>query len=160
MKSQLGALLFLSGSAGCNMPISSIASVSCYISMQVLQHLLKPCLQDKRVSCSPCSYVGFCILMCQHGLCTLSYLPGRAYAALDGDISPMHLYKATAMLMGFPSPVANVHFLAARTEATIDMTVGEWRQEPMLCAWTEPDSLCCVKQSRFLGGCQQEWLVA
>eukprot|EP00878_Enallax_costatus_P002192 GHUV01002363.1.p1 GENE.GHUV01002363.1~~GHUV01002363.1.p1 ORF type:complete len:345 (+),score=127.06 GHUV01002363.1:98-1132(+) len=44
---------------------------------------------------------------------------GRAYAALDGDISPMHLYKATAMLMGFPSPVANVHLLAARTEATI-----------------------------------------
>jgi len=37
----------------------------------------------------------------------------------------MHLYKATAMLMGFPSPVANVHFLAARTEATIDTTVGE-----------------------------------
>ncbi|KAF6262187.1 hypothetical protein COO60DRAFT_1625095 [Scenedesmus sp. NREL 46B-D3] len=44
---------------------------------------------------------------------------GRAYAALDGDISPMHLYKATAMLMGFPSPVANVHLLAARTEASI-----------------------------------------
>lgn len=39
----------------------------------------------------------------------------------------MHLYKATAMLMGFPSPVANVHFLAARTEATIDTTVGELR---------------------------------
>jgi len=44
---------------------------------------------------------------------------GRAYAALDGDISPMHLYKATAMLMGFPSPVANVHLLAARAEASI-----------------------------------------
>ncbi|WIA12470.1 hypothetical protein OEZ85_012505 [Tetradesmus obliquus] len=44
---------------------------------------------------------------------------GRAYAALDGDISPMHLYKATAMLMGFPSPVANVHLLAARTEASV-----------------------------------------
>jgi acyl dehydratase len=54
---------------------------------------------------------------------------GRAYAALDGDISPMHLYKATAMLMGFPSPVANVHFLAARTEATIATTVGE------SCVW-------------------------
>jgi hypothetical protein len=25
---------------------------------------------------------------------------GRSYAALDGDISPMHLHKATAMLMG------------------------------------------------------------
>jgi hypothetical protein len=56
---------------------------------------------------------------------TLPENTGRAYAALDGDISPMHLYKATAMLMGFPSPVANVHFLAARTEATIATTVGE-----------------------------------
>lgn len=56
---------------------------------------------------------------------TLPENTGRAYAALDGDISPMHLYKATAMLMGFPSPVANVHFLAARTEATIDTAVGE-----------------------------------
>lgn len=58
---------------------------------------------------------------------TLPENTGRAYAALDGDISPMHLYKATAMLMGFPSPVANVHFLAARTEATVDTTVGECR---------------------------------
>eukprot|EP00882_Tetradesmus_deserticola_P014387 GHRQ01015299.1.p1 GENE.GHRQ01015299.1~~GHRQ01015299.1.p1 ORF type:complete len:332 (+),score=124.34 GHRQ01015299.1:413-1408(+) len=49
---------------------------------------------------------------------------GRAYAALDGDISPMHLYKATAMLMGFPSPVANVHLLAARTEASIAAKKG------------------------------------
>lgn len=45
-------------------------------------------------------------------------------AALDGDISPMHLYKATAMLMGFPSPVANVHLLAARTEASIAARKG------------------------------------
>lgn len=54
---------------------------------------------------------------------------GRAYAALDGDISPMHLYKATAMLMGFPSPVANVHLMAARTEATIATErgkLGQW----------------------------------
>jgi acyl dehydratase len=50
---------------------------------------------------------------------------GRAYAALDGDISPMHLYKATAMLMGFPSPVANVHLLAARAEASIAAKKGE-----------------------------------
>jgi acyl dehydratase len=61
---------------------------------------------------------------------TLPENTGRAYAALDGDISPMHLYKATAMLMGFPSPVANVHFLAARTEATIDTTVGELGMPP------------------------------
>jgi acyl dehydratase len=63
---------------------------------------------------------------------TLPENTGRAYAALDGDISPMHLYKATAMLMGFPSPVANVHFLAARTEATIDTVVGELRMPPYL----------------------------
>eukprot|EP00879_Flechtneria_rotunda_P006731 GHRR01007072.1.p1 GENE.GHRR01007072.1~~GHRR01007072.1.p1 ORF type:complete len:337 (+),score=120.13 GHRR01007072.1:178-1188(+) len=44
---------------------------------------------------------------------------GRAYAALDGDISPMHLYKVTAILMGFPSPVANVHLLSAKAEASI-----------------------------------------
>jgi hypothetical protein len=37
----------------------------------------------------------------------------------------MHLYKATAMLMGFPSPVANVHLLAARTEASIATKKGE-----------------------------------
>jgi acyl dehydratase len=49
---------------------------------------------------------------------------GRAYAALDGDISPMHLYKATALLMGFPSPVANVHLLAARTEASLASRAG------------------------------------
>jgi hypothetical protein len=50
---------------------------------------------------------------------------GRRYAAIDGDISPMHLYKATAMLMGFPAPVANVHFLAARTEASLAVKLGE-----------------------------------
>ncbi|KAF8071358.1 hypothetical protein HT031_001442 [Scenedesmus sp. PABB004] len=44
---------------------------------------------------------------------------GRSYAALDGDISPMHLWKATAALMGFPAPVANVHLLAGRTEASL-----------------------------------------
>eukprot|EP00775_Hariotina_reticulata_P009101 gene9101-9270_t len=52
---------------------------------------------------------------------------GRAYAALDGDISPMHLYKATAMLMGFPAPVANVHLLAARTEASIASKKGGFK---------------------------------
>jgi acyl dehydratase len=52
---------------------------------------------------------------------------GRAYAALDGDISPMHLYKATALLMGFPAPVANVHLLAARTEASIAAKRGASR---------------------------------
>ena len=58
-------------------------------------------------------------------LMLVSISAGRAYAALDGDISPMHLYKATAMLMGFPSPVANVHLLAARAEASIATNKGE-----------------------------------
>ncbi|KAI8472348.1 MAG: hypothetical protein J3K34DRAFT_392378 [Monoraphidium minutum] len=49
---------------------------------------------------------------------------GRRYAALDGDISPMHLYRFTAKMMGFPSPVANVHFLAARTEASLAAKKG------------------------------------
>ncbi|GBF93066.1 acyl dehydratase [Raphidocelis subcapitata] len=55
---------------------------------------------------------------------TLPEDTGRRYAALDGDISPMHLYKATAMLMGFPSPVANVHLLGARTEASLAAKKG------------------------------------
>lgn len=70
---------------------------------------------------------------------------GRAYAALDGDISPMHLYKATAMLMGFPAPVANVHFLAARTEATIDTKVAG-----VLCVLVVV--VCCVVKC-VLGSC-------
>jgi hypothetical protein len=56
--------------------------------------------------------------MCTSSACLLGA------SALDGDISPMHLYKATAMLMGFPSPVANVHLLAARTEASIAAKKG------------------------------------
>ncbi len=44
---------------------------------------------------------------------------GRRYAALDGDISPMHLNKWMAMLNGFPAPVANVHFLGGRAEASL-----------------------------------------
>jgi hypothetical protein len=55
--------------------------------------------------------------------CLYPSLPA-APLALDGDISPMHLYKATAMLMGFSSPVANVHLLAARTEASIAAKKG------------------------------------
>lgn len=36
----------------------------------------------------------------------------------------MHLYKWSAMLMGFPAPVANVHFLAARAEASLAAAQG------------------------------------
>jgi hypothetical protein len=47
----------------------------------------------------------------------------------------MHLYKATAMLMGFPSPVANVHLLAARTEASIAAKKGACFVKQPLYIW-------------------------
>jgi hypothetical protein len=50
---------------------------------------------------------------------------GRRYALIDGDISPMHLTALTARLNGFPSPVANVHFLAARVERELAAAVDE-----------------------------------
>jgi acyl dehydratase len=75
---------------------------------------------------------------------------GRAYAALDGDISPMHLYKATAMLMGFPAPVANVHLLAARAEASIAANKGEGRQSGLVCC----SSIACL----LLPPLQIHWL--
>lgn len=50
---------------------------------------------------------------------------GRRYAFIDGDISPMHLTALTAKLNGFPAPVANVHFLAARTERELAAAVDE-----------------------------------
>lgn len=50
---------------------------------------------------------------------------GRRYALIDGDISPMHLTALTAKLNGFPAPVANVHFLAARVERELAAAVDE-----------------------------------
>jgi acyl dehydratase len=49
---------------------------------------------------------------------------GRRYAALDGDRSPMHLYRWSARLMGFPRPVANVAYLVACAEAAIAEAQG------------------------------------
>jgi acyl dehydratase len=59
---------------------------------------------------------------------------GRRYAFIDGDISPMHLTALTAKLNGFPAPVANVHFLAARCErelaAAVDALGGASNGDP------------------------------
>jgi acyl dehydratase len=50
---------------------------------------------------------------------------GRRYALIDGDVSPMHLSALTARLSGFPSPVANVHLVAARAERELAAAVDE-----------------------------------
>jgi acyl dehydratase len=44
---------------------------------------------------------------------------GRAYAAVSGDVNPIHLHALTARAMGFPRAIAHGMWTAARTMAAL-----------------------------------------
>lgn len=45
---------------------------------------------------------------------------GRRYAAVSGDNNPIHLYRATARLFGFPRPIAHGMWVKARCLAALE----------------------------------------
>jgi acyl dehydratase len=47
---------------------------------------------------------------------------GRSYAAVSGDVNPIHLYAITAKGMGFPRQIAHGMWTYARTLATLGRT--------------------------------------
>lgn len=63
---------------------------------------------------------------------------GRRYAAVSGDVNPIHLHPLTAKAMGFPRAIAHGMWTAARTLAQLgDRTAGPatstvWFRKPVL----------------------------
>ena len=63
---------------------------------------------------------------------------GRAYAAVSGDVNPIHLHALTAKAMGFPRAIAHGMWTAARTlsalgPATSDASTSHvWFAKPVL----------------------------
>lgn len=63
---------------------------------------------------------------------------GRAYAAVSGDINPIHLHPWTAKAMGFPTTIAHGMWTYARTLAALGPAVNEpctsrvWFRKPVL----------------------------
>jgi acyl dehydratase len=63
---------------------------------------------------------------------------GRAYAAVSGDVNPIHLHALTARTMGFPRAIAHGMWTAARTLAALGAaTTGPsssrvWFAKPVL----------------------------
>jgi acyl dehydratase len=63
---------------------------------------------------------------------------GRAYAAVSGDVNPIHLHALTAKAMGFPRAIAHGMWTAARTLAALGpATTGPsashvWFAKPVL----------------------------
>ncbi|WP_370893309.1 MaoC/PaaZ C-terminal domain-containing protein [Janibacter sp. GXQ6167] len=63
---------------------------------------------------------------------------GRRYAAVSGDINPIHLYGITARAMGFPSAIAHGMWTYARTLAALGPWVNGattshvWFKKPVL----------------------------
>ena len=63
---------------------------------------------------------------------------GRAYAAVSGDVNPIHLHALTAKAMGFPRAIAHGMWTAARTLAALGpSTTGPsashvWFAKPVL----------------------------
>ncbi|GAA2731036.1 MaoC/PaaZ C-terminal domain-containing protein [Pedococcus aerophilus] len=63
---------------------------------------------------------------------------GRAYAAVSGDVNPIHLHAVTAKAMGFPRAIAHGMWTAARTLAVVGpVTSGPststvWFRKPVL----------------------------
>lgn len=55
---------------------------------------------------------------------------GRAYAAVSGDVNPIHLHALTARAMGFPRAIAHGMWTAARTLAALGpATAGPGRSQ-------------------------------
>ena len=63
---------------------------------------------------------------------------GRAYAAVSGDVNPIHLHALTAKAMGFPRAIAHGMWTAARTLAVLGPRTAErctshvWFAKPVL----------------------------
>lgn len=63
---------------------------------------------------------------------------GRAYAAVSGDVNPIHLHALSARAMGFPRAIAHGMWTAARTLATLGpaadgrSTSTVWFRKPVL----------------------------
>ena len=63
---------------------------------------------------------------------------GRAYAAVSGDVNPIHLHALTAKAMGFPRAIAHGMWTAARTLAALGPRTAEpstshvWFAKPVL----------------------------
>ena len=72
------------------------------------------------------------------GLLRLPEGLGRAYAALSGDVNPIHLHALSARAMGFPRAIAHGMWTAARTLATLGpgasgpSTSAVWFRKPVL----------------------------
>ncbi|MEP6855800.1 MAG: MaoC/PaaZ C-terminal domain-containing protein [Pedococcus sp.] len=71
----------------------------------------------------------------------LLHLPeglGRAYAAVSGDVNPIHLHALSARVMGFPRAIAHGMWTAARTLATLGpvangpSATAVWFRKPVL----------------------------
>lgn len=67
---------------------------------------------------------------------------GRRYAAVSGDVNPIHLYPLTARAMGFPRAIAHGMWTAARTIAAVTNAAGQpstsriWFRKPVLLPTT------------------------
>ena len=63
---------------------------------------------------------------------------GRAYAAVSGDVNPIHLHAVSAKAMGFPRAIAHGMWTAARTLAVLGQrstepsTTHVWFAKPVL----------------------------
>ena len=63
---------------------------------------------------------------------------GRAYAAVSGDVNPIHLHALTARAMGFPRAIAHGMWTAARTLAALGAGTSDastshvWFAKPVL----------------------------
>ena len=63
---------------------------------------------------------------------------GRAYAAVSGDVNPIHLHALTARAMGFPRAIAHGMWTAARTMAALGAATADvgashvWFAKPVL----------------------------
>ena len=72
------------------------------------------------------------------GLLRLPEGLGRAYAAVSGDVNPIHLHSLSARTMGFPRAIAHGMWTAARTLATLGpvasgpSTSTVWFRKPVL----------------------------
>lgn len=63
---------------------------------------------------------------------------GRQYAAISGDVNPIHMHPLTAKAMGFPSAIAHGMWTSARTLAALGRSVNGpstsnvWFKKPVL----------------------------
>jgi acyl dehydratase len=63
---------------------------------------------------------------------------GRRYAAVSGDVNPIHLHPLTAKAMGFPTAIAHGMWTYARTLAALGPAAGGpstsrvWFRKPVL----------------------------